>query len=158
MDVGANIRRIRKCKGLTQVDVAEMAEIAVNSLRLYEAGKRTPNLEQVQHIARALDVEWLDLVDGDTAAKMTIDHVVGKLQALSTPIERINRDVSQMTQEGQEKVADYAADILPRYKRPAAPQSPPAPQECTDTTPPPEGGEGPQEGEDRGGDEISSPF
>ena len=146
MDVGANIRRIRKCKGLTQVDVAEMAEIAVNSLRLYEAGKRTPNLEQVQHIARALDVEWLDLVDGDTAAKMTIDHVVGKLQALSTPIERINRDVSQMTQEGQEKVADYAADILPRYKRPAAPQSPPAPQEGTDTTPSPEGTEGPQEG------------
>lgn len=121
MDVGANICRIRKCKGLTQVDVAEMAEIAVNSLRLYEAGKRTLNLEQVQHIARALDVEWLDLVDGDTAAKMTIDHVVGKLKALSTPIERVTRDMSQMTQEGQEKVADYAADILPRYRREDAP-------------------------------------
>lgn len=135
MDVGANIRRIRKCKGLTQVDVAEMAGIAVNSLRLYEAGKRTPNLEQVQHIAKALDVEWLDLVDSDTAAKMTIDHVRSGLKALSTPIERVTRDMSQMTQEGQEKVADYAADILLRYQKEleTPPQAPP--HKTGDTTP-----------------------
>lgn len=123
MDVGANIRRIRKSKGLTQVDVAEIAEIAVNSLRLYEAGKRTPNLEQVQHIAKALGVEWLELVDSDTAAKMTIDHMTGKLKSLSTPVERVTCDMSQMTQEGQEKVADYAADILPRYRAEPAPDA-----------------------------------
>lgn len=65
VDVGENIRKARKIRELTQIDVAEMAEIAVNSLRLYEAGKRTPNLEQLQRIAGAIGVEWTSLVDGD---------------------------------------------------------------------------------------------
>jgi len=60
---------------------------------------------------------------------------------------RIDEAVNQMTPEGQSKVADYAEDILPRYRIETALQSPPAPQEGTDTTPPPEGAEGPGEGE-----------
>ena len=66
---------------------------------------------------------------------MTIDHVRSGLKALSTPIERVTRDMSQMTQEGQEKVADYAADILPRYQK--EPESPPqaTPHKKGDTTP-----------------------
>ncbi len=123
----------------------------MNSLRLYEAGKRIPNLEQIQHIAKALGVEWLELVDSDTAAAMTIDHVMGRLKALSTPIERTIRDMKQMTEEGQNKVADYAADILPSYRCQDAPETtsptPIAPSCNEDTTPPPDDTEGPQEGE-----------
>lgn len=61
-------------------------------------------------------------------------------------ITRINRNISQMTQEGQEKVAGYVEDILPRYRAETAPQSPPASQEGKDTTPPPDAPETPPEG------------
>lgn len=66
MDVGERIRAIRKSKGLTQIEVAEKAGIAVNSLRLYEAGKRMPNLGQIQAIAAALDGDVSYLVCDQT--------------------------------------------------------------------------------------------
>lgn len=63
---------------------------------------------------------------------------------------RANVAMEQMTEKGRSKVADYAEDILPRYRAETAPQSPPrdeTPGRGTDTTPPPESAEGPQEGE-----------
>ena len=39
MEVGAIIREVRKNNGYTQVELAKKIGIAVNSLRLYEAGK-----------------------------------------------------------------------------------------------------------------------
>ncbi len=62
MGIGERIRNARKAAGLTQVDVAKEAGIAVNSLRLYEAGKRQPNLVQLAQIADALTVDLLDLL------------------------------------------------------------------------------------------------
>lgn len=60
---------------------------------------------------------------------------------------RINEAVNQMTPEGQVKVADYAEDILPRYRAETGLESTPAPQEGKDTTPPPDAPETPPEGE-----------
>lgn len=57
-------------------------------------------------------------------------------------LARAVNSMEQMTEEGRSKVADYAEDILPRYKHPAAP----APPEGTDTTPPPDAPETPPEG------------
>ena len=59
---------------------------------------------------------------------------------------RINEAVNQMTPEGQVKVADYAEDILPRYRAETPPESTLAPQEGKDTTPPPDAPETPSEG------------
>ena len=52
-----------------------------------------------------------------------------------------------MTEEGRGKVADYAEDILPRYRAETAPQSPLPPSEGTDTTPAPDAPETVPEGE-----------
>lgn len=56
MDVGSKIRNARKEKGLSQIEVAQAAGIAVNSLRLYEANKRQPRMKQLQAIADTLGV------------------------------------------------------------------------------------------------------
>lgn len=48
---------------------------------------------------------------------------------------------------GKRKIADYAEDILPRYRRQDAPQPPAEPQEGKDTTPPSDAPETPPEGE-----------
>lgn len=65
----------------------------------------------------------------------------------SSYINRIEATISKMTEEGQRRVADYADDILPRYRAETAPQSPSAPQDGKDTTPPPDAPETPPEGE-----------
>lgn len=49
-----------------------------------------------------------------------------------TSSERINSAISQMTEEGLMRVADYAEDILPRYQR----QQPAAPPPDAPETPP----------------------
>lgn len=146
MTVGESIKSVRLEKGFTQKQVADACGMADSAIRKYESGKIVPKLETLRRIAGALGVEWTELVDGDTAAKMTIDHVVGKLNALSTPIERVTRDMSQMTQEGQEKVAGYAADILPRYRAETTPKSTLDSTEGT-AAPPTEGPQEPSEGE-----------
>ncbi len=61
-NIGSRIREIRKQQGLSQVDVAATAGIAVNSLRLYEANKRKPHVAQLESIARALSVPLAHLL------------------------------------------------------------------------------------------------
>lgn len=75
MDIATNVRNARKEKGLSQVEVSQKAGIAVNSLRLYEAGKRQPNLETLQRIAEALGVEVWALADFDTASRMLEEDI-----------------------------------------------------------------------------------
>lgn len=56
MTTGNTIREIRTKKGMTQIQLAEAANIAVNSLRLYEQGKRYPKQATLQKISDALGV------------------------------------------------------------------------------------------------------
>lgn len=95
MNTGANIRNIRKEKGLSQVEVSQKAGIAVNSLRLYEADKRHPNLETLEKIADALGVSVMEflpkpskskeqqgkrLYEARTSKGMTIEELAEKTQ------------------------------------------------------------------------------
>ena len=202
--IGANIRSVRKIRGLTQEELAKKAKLSTMSVRRYENGDRIATEKVLANIADALDISsayllgWSSIVSrlddvglsiddvadelniprdrlehiankndvssissmlkiitvatilaDETERKATeiLNHIKDNLKSLSTPIERVTRDMAQMTQEGQKKVVDYVEDILPRYRTETAPQSPPVPQEGNSTTPPPEGAEGPQEGE-----------
>ncbi len=101
MNTGANIRNIRKEKGLSQVEVSQKAGIAVNSLRLYEADKRHPNLETLEKIADALGVSVMEflpkpskrkeqqgkrLYEARTLKGMTIEELAEKTQI---PVETL---------------------------------------------------------------------
>lgn len=66
MDIGAAIRAKRKEKGLTQIEVAQAANISVNSLRLYESGKRELKQSVFISIAHALETSVFDLMGYST--------------------------------------------------------------------------------------------
>lgn len=61
MEFNERLRASRKKIGMTQMDLAERAGIAVNSVRLYESGKVVPKLDTIERIAAALDIDvnWL---------------------------------------------------------------------------------------------------
>lgn len=111
-EIGRYIREERKKKGLTQAIVAQKAGIAVNSLRLYEAGKRFPNVEQLQRIANAIDVDVFSLMDFDMAAEAMFDRVNDRAKYLLVAFDQLN-------DEGQSKALERVEELaeIPKYKK-----------------------------------------
>lgn len=62
MSIGDRIRTLRKTHNLSQIQLAQMAGIAVNSLRLYEANKREPKIDAVGKLAQALGVSKAEIL------------------------------------------------------------------------------------------------
>ena len=60
--VGENVRRIRKAKGILQVDLASMCNFEKPNMRRIEAGTSNLTLKTLYALAKSLDVSVEDLV------------------------------------------------------------------------------------------------
>ena len=60
--LGAAIREQRESKGLSQLELAEKADLHINAVGLFERGARTPSLKTLFELARALDVSVTKLI------------------------------------------------------------------------------------------------
>jgi transcriptional regulator with XRE-family HTH domain len=60
--VGANVRRIRRKKGLTQERLAEISGFSQQYISGLEQGNRNPTVVTVYELASALDVGYLELL------------------------------------------------------------------------------------------------
>jgi transcriptional regulator with XRE-family HTH domain len=60
--VGLNLQRPRREKGLSQEELADLAEIHQTYLSGVERGKRNPTITVLQRIAQALGADIDDLV------------------------------------------------------------------------------------------------
>lgn len=143
MTIGERIKTAREQAGITQVELGEKIGVSGVAVMRYEKDTRQPRLEQLQAIAAALGVPTVDLlgpydgpplpglVDGDKMEEVEPFHY-------SPSQARANAAMNQMNPEGQGKVADYAEDILPRYRRQdSTPPSTPT-ADTPGTEPPPE--------------------
>lgn len=62
-ELGTTIRRLRRRAKLTQVQLAERAQISQPYLSQLEAGRaKRPSLQMAQHIAKALGVKVDELI------------------------------------------------------------------------------------------------
>ncbi len=69
MRIGSSMREARKEKGLTQIELAKSVGLAVNSIRLYESGKRIPSIDQRIKIADVLECSPFDfMTEGEAKA------------------------------------------------------------------------------------------
>ena len=64
-DIGANIRRARTCRHLTQDDLAQTVHTTRQTISNYETGRSRPDVETLQRLADALGVELTELLDGE---------------------------------------------------------------------------------------------
>lgn len=71
MTIGQRIQAARKNKNITQRELAATLGLATGSIQQYELDKRQPRLEQLQSIAKALNVPWVQLA-GDEALDVTV--------------------------------------------------------------------------------------
>lgn len=60
---GKRVRLLRSQAGLSQEALAAKADISVDFLSLVERGINAPSFETLENLARALDVEVVDLFD-----------------------------------------------------------------------------------------------
>lgn len=60
---GNKIKEIRKKKGLTQAELAEMLNLSVNFIGMVERAQRNTKVENVFKLARVLEVSPKDFFD-----------------------------------------------------------------------------------------------
>ena len=66
--LGVRIRTLRKAAGLTQEQLAEMADVSVNFMGYVERGQRAPSIKTLEQIAQALNVlpkNLFEFLDGE---------------------------------------------------------------------------------------------
>lgn len=56
-DLGEQIKERRKLLGLTQPDLAELADVSVNTLYKLERGQSNPTLDIIERIVEVLGLE-----------------------------------------------------------------------------------------------------
>ena len=64
-NIGANIRRARVCRHLTQDDLAQTVHTTRQTISNYETDRSRPDVETLQRLADALGVELTELLDGE---------------------------------------------------------------------------------------------
>ena len=118
MKTGEIIRTIRKEQGLSQIELAQKAGIAVNSVRLYESGKREPKIGSLRRIAQALGVDVYSLADFDTASQLLEGSLNAKLERLSPKEQALIIAFSQLNDAGQDVAIERVNELteLEKYK------------------------------------------
>lgn len=55
--IGANLRRVRKARGLSQEKAGELVGLSRSTMGYYEQGRRNPSLQSLHKMAVAYDVD-----------------------------------------------------------------------------------------------------
>ena len=89
--LGANLRNIRRARGLTMKQLGEAAGITETSIGLYETARRLPPVDKVFRLANVLDVSASELLE-ETHGKKKEDAAVFE--------HRFNRAINFATDAG----------------------------------------------------------
>lgn len=127
MTIGESIKKIRKKKGITQKELANLTGLAEATIIRYEKNKFKPNLKQMERIAVALNVAPVDIVGFSYwDEKYDSKKLASESSAYDTIISTFGDDVADtlhdflsLNDEGQQKVRDYIDDLteITKYKK-----------------------------------------
>ena len=114
MPFGKNIKAIREERGYSQEELAKKLNVAQSTIGMWESGKRTPKLYELNRLARVL--------------KITVNRLIG--QPKETKIEVVKNElyidgekISDLDATDVEGVVEYINAI--KKKKGAIPQNPP---------------------------------
>lgn len=68
MNIGTNIKAIRKSRGLTQEEVAERMGLVKATISSWETGRTRPNMSKLEELCEALNCQKSDIVGKDKIA------------------------------------------------------------------------------------------
>lgn len=115
MSTGNNIRNIRKEKGMTLQQIADILGCSPQLISQYESGKRQPKLETKKKIADALGCEISDIDENIyivSPFNPTVERIEWfKLEAEATQIYEKAQNGETLTAEEREKIIDYEKQL-----------------------------------------------
>lgn len=125
MTVAENIKSIRKQKGLTQKQLAEMIGVSVGAVQQFEYGKIIPKMDTILLMSTKLNVspkdinpeiKWDDYIDTESLSKEVSlwDSIVETFG--EEPASFFN-DFLSLTPEGQEKASEYISFLMQKYQK-----------------------------------------
>ena len=94
MNIGENIRRLRKEKGLTQKELGNLCGMYESQIRKYELGKANPKKETLYKIADALKVDVIYLFGIDILIKEK--NIAIQNEAKSRKIDKIIQNLENI--------------------------------------------------------------
>ena len=77
--LGERIRAVRKKKGLTQTELGNAVGVEIKTIHRWEKGERTPRVEELKRLAKALNVDVNELLNGPAAKKIEINLIFGSM-------------------------------------------------------------------------------
>ena len=141
--------------GTTPIEVRKKLGISQSTMASWKSRGLTPSAGMAVRLANyfGVSVDYLlgyeDMIEKpyDTYDTYNREKISESLEYASKR-DRLNAAYELLNDDGQQEAVKRVEELteIPRYRRQKTPQPPTAPQEGTDTTPPPEGTEGPQEG------------
>ena len=100
--LGANLRALRKEKGLSQEDMGEFLGIDRTYVGAIERGERNPSLRVVQDLADGLGIRAIELLDGDLArGKAAVADASPALRAAKSTGAARGRDLPDAREVGR---------------------------------------------------------
>lgn len=126
MKFNERLKNTRKEHGLTQMELAEKAGIAVNSVRLYESGKVVPKLDTIAKIARAMGLYAGDLIDAGQWGQVLpwdSEKLTKQLARRKELLDSIEVNFDFLNAEGQEEAAKRVQELteIQKYRFKIAP-------------------------------------
>jgi transcriptional regulator with XRE-family HTH domain len=128
MSVGEEVKRLRQAKGWTQEQLAVYAGSSQPTVNLLEAGKRNPSAATLEKLARALEVEVVDLFPKPQTPQPTLEDAARSealQEALAVLFQGLARRgqgiIEQSVREGPSEVLskelnDYYAETAALYR------------------------------------------
>ena len=83
-----NIKRIRKEKGISQEKLAETCGTATSYIGLMEIYKNVPKLSTIERIARALDIDPLELFKDKNKVPLEQEDKIQKIKSILLLFEK----------------------------------------------------------------------
>lgn len=118
MSLGQNIQILRKEAGLTQAELARKIDVSAITIQQYERGVREPNLETIEKIAKALGVEFIDVLAIGTIQDQLRSHTWNA--AITEKENRLLSHFRTLNDNGQTVAVERVQELaqIPAYQRP----------------------------------------
>ncbi len=112
MSIGQNIRRLREEHGLSQSQLGQIAGVTDKAVSTWEIDSKVPRMGAVQKMADFFNVPKSAILDDAPSSVPLHVAMTPALQTLESALEVLNK-------EGQEKLLDYADDLVRsgKYKK-----------------------------------------
>ncbi len=115
MDFADNLKRIREAKKLSQQELADKLGVAQSTVGMWESNKRTPKLEELNRMARVLNI---------TVARLLGQSKDKKIEIVKNEIYIEGEKVSELDATDVDGIIDYISNI--KKKKGSLPQVPPS--------------------------------